>query len=182
MASTVQFLDRVLVCPLTLGVSVDYIAALAVIYKLTGHSTFWHQGARQKFSAPTRFLSFSVFRLPKGTLLARYGVLILTFVTSGLLHRVGDTVGGTPWQESRALRFFVMQALGIIIEDVAQGISRTLNRQCRSTGHPTWWKRALGSVRLLFWLIWTTPGWNYPIARRSSGQVILPFTSLGWLV
>ena len=74
-----------------------------------------------------------------------------------------------------------MQALGIIIEDVAQGIFRTLNRQRRSPGRPTWWKRALGSVWLLLWLIWTTPSWNYPIVRRSSGQ-ILPFTLLGWLV
>ena len=103
-------------------------------------------------------------------------------MVSGLFHRVGDTAGGTPWQESGALNFFGMQALGIIIEDAAQGIFRTLNGQRRSTGRPTWWKRALGSVWLLFWLIWTTPGWNYPIARRSSGQGILPFTLLGWLV
>lgn len=76
----------------------------------------------------------------------------------------------------------MMQALGIIIEDVAQGIFRTVKRQSRSPGRPKGWRRALGSIWLLFWLFWTTPDWNYPIAQRSSGQGILPFSLLGWLV
>jgi len=91
-------------------------------------------------------------------------------------------VSGTPWQESGALRFFVMQALGIIIEDAAQGIFRGVKRQTRSPGRPEGWKRTLGCVWLLCWLVWTTPDWNYPIAQRSSGQGILPFTLLGWMV
>lgn len=100
---------------------------------------------------------------------------------SGVLHRVGDMAGGTPWQESGALRSFMMQALGIIIEDVAQGIFRTVKHQERSPGRPEGWKRALGSIWLVFWLFWTTPDWNYPIAERSLGQGILPFSLLGWL-
>lgn len=91
-------------------------------------------------------------------------------------------MGGMPSQESGALRFFVMQALGIIIEDAVQGIYRTVKRQPRFPGRPKGWKRALGILWLFFWLFWTTPGWNYPIARRSSGQGILPFSLLGWLL
>ena len=40
-------------------------------------------------------------------------------MVSGVFHRVGDMLGGTPWQESGALRFFIMQAVGIMIEDAA---------------------------------------------------------------
>lgn len=123
-----------------------------------------------------------MLRLQRGTLLARYGVLSLTFVISGIFHRVGDVAGGTPWRDSGALRFFVMQALSIIIEDFAQGVSRTVKRQDRSLDYPEGWKRTLGSVWLLFWLFWTTPDWNYPIVQRSSGQGILPFTLLGRIV
>ena len=36
MATVVQFLDRVLLCQSVLGVRLDKIAALAVIFKLTG--------------------------------------------------------------------------------------------------------------------------------------------------
>ena len=128
-------------------------------------STSWHQGARQKFQAPANFLSFSVFRLLRGTLVARYVVLNLTFLISSLFHGIGDMAGGIPWRESGAWRFFVMQDVGFMTEDAVQGLFRTFSGHKRSqVGRPRGWKRALGSVWLLFWLFWTTPGRNYPIA------------------
>ena len=76
----------------------------------------------------------------------------------------------------------MMQALGIVTEDAVQGAFRTVNRSSRSSGRPKGWQRAVGGVWLVFWLFWTTPGWNYPIARQNSGRGILPFTLLGWIV
>ena len=71
-----------------------------------------------------------------------------------------------------------MQALGIMIEDTVQGIFRWLNAQKRTAASPRGWKRAFGFLWLLIWLTWTTPVWVYPIAQRSSGKGILPFSLL----
>lgn len=141
-------------------------------------SSFWHQGARQKFLAPANFLASSVLRVPKGTLLARYTVLSLTFIISGAHHQLGDVASGVPWEEAGAMRFFVMQAVGIIVEDTVQGIYRWLMGQERTAAKPTRWKRALGFMWLLVWLIWTTPVWVYPVAQRSTGRGILPVSLL----
>ena len=71
-----------------------------------------------------------------------------------------------------------MQAVGIMIEETIQGIFRWLNAQERTAASPTSWKRALGFFWLLTWLTQTTPVWVYPVAQRSSGKVILPFSLL----
>ena len=72
-----------------------------------------------------------------------------------------------------------MQALGIIIEDAVRAIYRTIQGQDRSSERPKGWKYLLGSFWLLFWLVWTTPDWSYPITRRSELKGILPFSILG---
>lgn len=119
--------------------------------------------------------------LSKGTIVARYVVLILTFIVSGYYHQLGDVASRVPWQEAGAARFFVMQAVGIMIEDTIQGIYRWHNAQKRTATSPQGWKRVIGVVWLLIWVTWTTPAWVYPIAQRGSGKSILPFSLLGYL-
>ena len=116
--------------------------------------------------------------MSKGTLLARYTVLILTFAISGIFHQFGDVASGVPWEEAGAVRFFIMEAIGIMIEDTVQGIYRLLRGQKRTPDKPTGWKHALGLAWVLIWLTWTTPVWVYPVAQRSTGQAILPFSLL----
>ena len=123
-----------------------------------------------------------MLRIQKGTLLARYVVLCLTFTISGIFHRVADIAAGPSWQESGALRFFAMQALGIVIEDTVQGAFRWAKSRKRSPGRPSKWKRVIGFVWLVFWLFWTTPDWVYPTAQRSSGKGILRFSMMRWLL
>lgn len=140
--------------------------------------SFWHQGTRQKFLAPANFLSFSILRLTPGTLVARYTVLILTFMVSGIHHQLGDVATGVPWEEAGAARFYLMQALGIMIEDTVQGTYRFINGSQRTDTRPKGWKAVLGFCWLFVWLIWTSPSWVYPVAQRSSGEAILPFSVL----
>ena len=118
--------------------------------------------------------------MSKGTVLARYPVLLVTFTISGILHHLGDVAIGVPWEEAGAARFFIMQAIGIMIEDTVQGIFRWLTGQKRTPAKPTGWKHALGLAWVLIWLTWTTPVWVYPVAQRSKGQGILPFSLLRW--
>ncbi|KAL8851921.1 MAG: hypothetical protein Q9221_003132 [Calogaya cf. arnoldii] len=140
--------------------------------------SFWHQGARQKFRAPAHFVTFSVFKFQSGTLLARYTILLFTFITSGIIHQLGDMASGVPMRQAGAVRFFALQAIGIMLEDTALGILRWINGWQRTQARPTGWKVVFGFCWLLAWLTWTTPVWVYPQAQRSSGASVLPFSIL----
>ena len=50
-------------------------------------------------------------------LVKRYTRLLLAFAISGIIHIGGDIGTGIPLKESGALRFFVMQGLGVMGED-----------------------------------------------------------------
>ena len=145
-------------------------------------SSFWHQGSRQKFLAPANFVAFSLLRIARGTLLARYTILSLAFLISGLHHQLCDAASGVPWREAGALRFFLMQAAGIMFEDAIQGLYRYWNAQRRTEARPSGFKRVVGCSWLFFWLFWTTPAWIYPVAERSTGEGILPFSLVGYLL
>ncbi|KAL8771028.1 MAG: hypothetical protein Q9209_003447 [Squamulea sp. 1 TL-2023] len=149
-------------------------------YDVTGEELvlryFWHQGTRQKFVAPAYLLTFSALRIQHDTLLARYTVLVLTFVISGVFHQLADVAAGVPWWQGRAVPFFAMQAVGIVLEDAVQGIYRWVYGRKRTDARPTGWKLMFGSCWVLAWLFWTTPLWAYPVMQRSSGEPIVPFS------
>ena len=159
---------------------------------LAPHSTnhifgfFWHQGSRQKFLAPANFVAFSLLRMSHRIVLARYTALSLTFAISGLHHQFCDTAGGVPWREAGAMRFFVMQAAGIMFEDAVQGAYRGWNAQQRTEARPSGFKRVVGACWLFCWLFWTTPAWLFPVAQRSTGRGIFieayEVTLVEWIV
>ena len=131
---------------------------------------------RQQFGAPAYFITFYLLRLTKGTPLARYILLNLTFLISGIFHKYGDYASGVPWRDAGALKFFVMQAVGIMIEDAIQAGYRGLTGRKRTSEKPALWVRCLGFCWLLLWLVWTTPTWTYPTSQRATGESILPFS------
>ncbi|KAL9007365.1 MAG: hypothetical protein Q9173_007343 [Seirophora scorigena] len=148
--------------------------------------SFWHQFTRQKFLSPAYLLTFSLLRLRPGTFPAGYTLLTLTFCVSGAYHQFGDAARGVPWREAGAARFFATQAAGIMFEDAVQGAFRWTNGQQRrrttkkeDEDRPAQgWKAVVGACWVLVWLVWTTPAWVYPVARRSQVGAILPFSVL----
>lgn len=102
---------------------------------------------------------------------ARYLKLVLTFMLSGMLHTLAELGGGLPVQESGTMRFFVMQALGIIVEDFL--------KSCLShgewSGRDEMTMRLLGHVWVVVFLVWTTPAWLYPDALRPPKTPFLAF-------
>ena len=73
--------------------------------------------------------------------------------SQGSFHRSTDVAGGATWQDSRFLRFFVMQTFSIIFE----GIFRWAQSRPRLPGCLSRGKRGVGVVWLVFWLFWTIP-------------------------
>ena len=123
------------------------------------------------------FLSTSVLCIPKGTLVSRYTKITFAFLISGVIHVFLDIeYGGSAW-ESGAIRFFVMQAVGIIVEDAAQEI------YLRGGGKSNVWSRGVGYAWTVFFLCWTTPSWEWVAMRRliPRSDKRLPFSVLASL-
>jgi hypothetical protein len=53
---------------------------------------------RQRLHAPTYFITFSYFHLKKGTLLARYTLMLFTFFVSGVFHGLISFYVGLNWE------------------------------------------------------------------------------------
>ena len=122
---------------------------------------------------------------------ARYAELVGAFAVSGLLHAGIDYALGMAWGESGAIRFYLTQAGGIVLEDAVQAMWRA--RRARKEGKvgkgdgemtreetPSWAK-VVGYVWVVVFLTWSTPVYVYPAIRRNRGEEkgrILPFSLL----
>lgn len=81
---------------------------------------FWHQMMQYKLLATADWGVYTVLGIHRGGLTARYAHLFSVFFTSGLCHVLMDIIGPIKLSETYALRFFVLQAVGITIEDGIQ--------------------------------------------------------------
>ncbi|XP_044718815.1 membrane bound o-acyl transferase family domain-containing protein [Hirsutella rhossiliensis] len=84
---------------------------------------FWHQTFRVPFLAPATFLIREGY-IEAGTPAAEAMSLLVSFLQSGLLHASGSlsSVANTkPWQP---LQFFLLQAVGIVIQRAAGELLR----------------------------------------------------------
>lgn len=105
--------------------------------------------------------------IPRGTLLSRYTRIFLVFLISGLLHHPTDTVQGRPFRERASLDFFMMQPLGVMLEDAVQALTRTWPI-------PGVVRKVVGYAWVVFFLSLTTPQWMYSIARLGQSAELLP--------
>ena len=147
------------------------------------YSDFWHSGLRNPLLGTADFLTYDVLRLPKGTLLARYVRIFATFFFSGTLHRRSDNTAGIDPTSNTARTLFLMQAVGIIVEDFAQWAFRVwrlghwptkedrLGDGKGELDKTTLWQKVLGYFWVAAWLIWTTPSWSYQNIRNDAGQL-----------
>lgn len=149
------------------------------IYRIT-----WHQLLRSSLEAFTSFVAIHVLCIPPSwKILTRYVRLYLAFYVTALLHLPGVViVGGNPYTLD-VPKFFLMQALGIMIESTvlyawaATGKTATDN----VTG-----KRVIklfGFIWVLAWTAWTGPSFTWVIARglvRGKDDVV-PWSFMRWL-
>lgn len=128
----------------------------------------------------SRFATHDVLRLPKRTVVARYSNIFLAFFLSGLIHISSDHGTMLLPDESGAIRFFLTQTLGIVLEDAFQAAYYYLSGQKRAAKAPLRHK-IVGYVWLVLFLSWSTPAWSYPQFRsiRSGVDCLFPFTIFG---
>lgn len=135
----------------------------------------WHQQLR--FLADiAEYLSDDVLRVPRGTLVSRYGKMYATYLLSGAMHAASETAAfnGRTWAESHSLWFFSMQWLGTVIEDAAQELYRRVFGRCK-TQEPVGWQRMLGYLWTFLWLSYTTPRYVYAAARHPTAGICAIF-------
>ncbi|KAF3395269.1 Acetyltransferase pyr8 [Talaromyces pinophilus] len=141
---------------------------------------FWHQNLRRMISEPVEFVAHKVLRLSSKGILQRYIKIVLSFYLSGVTHAIADIASNLSWAEQLTVEFFVLQAVGIIIEDTVQAGWRFLNGQTR-TGRqnpPRLWIRFVGGLWVALFLIWSTPRWVYPGASKAGPETrsIVPYS------
>ena len=144
-------------------------------------SRFWHQVNRRLLADPTKFILHEVFnmnQLANDTKL-RYTTLLFHFLISGFLHLVIDIASGIPSHESGAVRFFLMQGLGLIFERTVRVSYRTIFPSSNLSHQLALWSRVVGHIWVVVFLSWTIPGWMYPMICRTRSKMqdsMLPFS------
>ena len=123
--------------------------------------TFWHQCLRQVLNGHADVIADSIFNIPRATILSRYTRLFLAFLISGLIHHSSDLAMGIPRAEAGSLVLFLLQPLGIMLEDAVQ----TLTRRVPTSGSLCRVRRAVGYIWVVVFLAWSTPKWFYPQQR-----------------
>ena len=150
----------------------------------TSNSVFWHQHLRRSFVSISDSLVYSLLRLRRHTLIARYTHLLIVFLLSGILHTFTEVAAhydpedGTTisFRDSQCIRFFLTQALGIMIEDGAQ---EAVRRVWPEMTKKKTLKRVIGWVWVLGFLGWSTPAIMYPAASMNRGtrrDTLLPIS------
>jgi len=132
------------------------------------------------------FFTHGVFRQKKGTLVARYLNVTFPFLLSGILHTVLDTCGGVAQSEARTWVFFVLQAVGIMMEDSVEAAYCWLfaSKTGEKIVYPELklWHKIVGYVWVYLFMVWTTPAWSFANIRHADPEhnYILPFSVVGW--
>jgi len=129
----------------------------------------WHQTMRQFLTANGDYFVDSILRFPRG-LVSRYTRLTLSFAISGVIHLAMLYEHGLTKDEAGSIDFFVIQALGIMLEDLVQAAAlKFFPRMDRRT------KRWIGYIWIMVFLLETTPIWYYSRvlhAKTKKGSIV----------
>ncbi|KAI1460936.1 membrane bound O-acyl transferase family-domain-containing protein [Annulohypoxylon moriforme] len=139
-------------------------------------STFWHQTNTHRLRTLSNFFIRDVLRIRKNAKLVRFLRIWVVFLISGLMHVAIDFSAGIPIQDSGAMRFFLIQPLGIIIEDVAGTYASPAIPKPRIV------RRCLGFIWVSLWMAWTAPAYLYPIINKSDPEDsgVVPVSLVGY--
>lgn len=158
----------------------------SLLISVSLNSVTWHQHLRSKLSTISDFLTYDICRLRKGSLVARYFNIFISFFISGAIRCLTIFTAGFTFRHScGAFTYFCAQVLGIIIEDGVQALYRWMRGVSRDAGRqPSLWARFVGFIWVLLFLTWSTPAFIYPMLAAYSGEErdeVLPLSVLPYL-
>ncbi|KAI2621802.1 membrane bound O-acyl transferase family-domain-containing protein [Hypoxylon sp. NC1633] len=138
-------------------------------------STFWHQINTHRLNTMSNFLIQDVLRIRRNTKLVRVLRIWVVFLISGVWHVAIDFSSGIPVRDSGALRFFCIQPLGIIAEDIVRSYIPPATSRSKSIQH------FLGFIWVCLWMAWTAPAYLYPIINKSEpgASGVVPISIIG---
>ncbi|KAL4767319.1 membrane bound O-acyl transferase family-domain-containing protein [Aspergillus nidulans var. acristatus] len=143
------------------------------VRRFWGHT--WHQMFRRAFSPNADFITFSVLRLPRGTIFARYSRFFLNFLFSGVLHLFYDEAVGVPRDKGGAMLFYTLQPVAFAIEDFAQWMSTRYDILTEDLVL----RALIGYTWVCIWCTLTWPIWVFPLMREpAEGQRLVHFLQL----
>lgn len=158
-------------------------SSISEAYTLRGFwGRSWHQALRSLLSKPAEWvvedvLGLKVHVIPAGQKgrrwLARYAKIMLTFAFSGLLHAFVDSAGECGLFASGTMRFFLVQGVGIVVEDHAQLWFKAATG-LGGGSQPTWWSRTLGYTWVAAFQLWAQPGFVYCHALAMASEAESP--------
>lgn len=143
--------------------------------------TFYHQLLRRGMGSVAHVFTHRCLCLRKHTTLSRYVHMTVVFTISGGFHALSDLAQGIPLDQSGAMHFFVIQAIGIMFEDSVKALFARLRKPVGSSkvsGLPFIFCRVLGYCWVVAWLAWSTPIWIFPSLQRDRGNPIIPMPAI----
>ncbi|KAJ7060226.1 membrane bound O-acyl transferase family-domain-containing protein [Mycena amicta] len=138
-------------CPPTTG-------SLTLLWSIRNFwSRVWHQKNRRFLSSHGKFLAHRVLRFQRGSVASAYTQLFVAFFVSGVMHYFPEYMALRHWGGG-GLRFFVLQAVGISVEESIVALGRRLGLE----RWPIPWK-LLGYFWVWTWFAFTAPRWLDPL-------------------
>jgi hypothetical protein len=119
-------------------------------------SVFWNRTLRTCFVSHASVVTYSVFRIRRGTWLARWSVTMLVFLISGVMHAVPLKLLGGACDAWPVMHWYFLAVLGIMAEDLVLGAFAMLG--CLEGRR---W-RFLGYVWVWGWFAWSLPKIVFP--------------------
>ncbi|KAI0200184.1 membrane bound O-acyl transferase family-domain-containing protein [Astrocystis sublimbata] len=148
---------------------------LSKTYSLrTFWSKFWHQINTHRLYVASNWLMHTLLRLPRGSSAVRYLRVFLVFILSGILHVGIDFASGIEWRESGALKFFTIQPIGILIEDVFASIYMSYVKA--PDARASVMQRCVGFLWVGLWMAWTVPAYMYPVLNSTEDTGVVPIS------
>ncbi|KAJ6035709.1 hypothetical protein N7499_002836 [Penicillium canescens] len=124
--------------------------------------TFWHQLFRWPMQGISSFVCRDILHLPRPSLIERYANIVVVFVISATLHLAIDSRAGIMHPQTGALRCFLIQPLGIMLEDGAQAIYRRVHGGAATYNK---WTKLAGYIWAWAFLTLVAPLYNVPLFR-----------------
>ncbi|KAJ5249267.1 hypothetical protein N7468_000718 [Penicillium chermesinum] len=124
---------------------------------------YWHQLLRQPFQRITEFICRDIQHLRYPSSLARYLNVILVFLYSALMHACIDAKGGVGFHLTGAWACFLLQPVGIIVEDIEETLYTKLFGKLHEPA--SLWIRVLGDIWVWCFLALVAPLYNFPLMR-----------------